>query len=317
MADRPLWMAHVETWRPYTAMYPGLVGAAGAALAGTPHATLIAAWLVPTLVWIAALYFGDHADRELDALTKPHRPLPSGRLSARAALVAGSGCAVTAGVVGLCVNWRSILVVAAGLVGVATYSRVLKARGFAGNANRGVLTAIALVFGAMTVQDWPPAAILPWALVFCAQDAASNLVGALRDVDGDRAGGYATMPVLRGVRVSRLAACGLYALAAVLAIASSTGDRHPDPVLLGGALLLGACAYGCLMLARGPVRRTALLAHEVLVVERVLLAVAVCTVSLEPPVVAALAVPSLVITLVSQHLLRHQHEFGTGRTTSS
>src|SRR6266487_992200 len=67
--------AHMETWRPYTLFYPGLVGLSGAGLA-SDHVSalrLLGSWLVPTLGWIAGLYGGDYFDRTLDAAAKPHR----------------------------------------------------------------------------------------------------------------------------------------------------------------------------------------------------------------------------------------------------
>src|SRR6185437_3897082 len=88
------WRAHLETWRPYTLWYVGLVGLAGAALVAGPHHPwrLLGAWAAPTLGWLGGHYLGDYFDRELDAGSKPHRPIPSGRLAARTALLCGAGC---------------------------------------------------------------------------------------------------------------------------------------------------------------------------------------------------------------------------------
>ncbi|MCP3805524.1 UbiA family prenyltransferase [Allokutzneria sp. A3M-2-11 16] len=315
-------LAHVETWRPYTAMYPGLVGLAGAALAGPSEAPLIfvaVAWLVPTLVWVAALYLGDYFDRDLDAVSKPHRPLPSGRMSPRCAVRTGLGCVVAAVGMGAAANWRTLVVTLIGVAGVVTYSRVFKSRGLAGNVNRGLLTPFALVFGAMAVQDVPPPTILPWALVFVLQDVASNLVGTLRDVEGDREGGYATLPVRRGSRHAAVVAAAAFAGAGLLAL--TTGFLVPGPspngVLLVGAVLLGAAAYTRLLALPELTADAALRTHEVLVVERLLLAAAVCTAGFGLAVTLAVSVPSLTITLASQHLLRRRHDLSPERTAVS
>src|SRR5262245_41247002 len=78
---RTVFAAHVQTWRPYTLPYPGLIGLAGAVLGGERVVFRLAmVWLGVTLGWLGGLYLGDWFDRELDAIAKPQRPIPSGRL---------------------------------------------------------------------------------------------------------------------------------------------------------------------------------------------------------------------------------------------
>ncbi|AGP60772.1 UbiA family prenyltransferase [Streptomyces rapamycinicus] len=253
-APRTALLAHLQTWRPYTLWYPGLVGLAGATLAGAHPTTgqLTVAWAAPTLGWVAGHYLGDYYDRDLDALSKPQRPIPSGRLSPRTAVVTGIGCIVAVAALALWANWRAVAVAAAAMAGIVAYSRVLKGRGLPGNLIRGVLTALTVLFGAMAVQPWPPWRALPFALVFLAHDTASNLVGTLRDVDGDREGGYATVPVRRGLRSATHTAAALY-LAAVAVAFAATGlvprDTAGYLVLLSAAALCGAGAFGLLLRA--------------------------------------------------------------------
>jgi len=93
----------METWRPYTLFYPGLVGLSGAGLA-SDHVSalrLLGSWLVPTLGWIAGLYGGDYFDRTLDAAAKPHRPIPSGRISPRTALASAITCVLVGCAIGV------------------------------------------------------------------------------------------------------------------------------------------------------------------------------------------------------------------------
>ncbi|GLZ29255.1 hypothetical protein Lesp02_14450 [Lentzea sp. NBRC 105346] len=296
-------IAHVETWRPYTATYVGLVGLAGATLAddGAPAWRLLGAWAVPTLGWLAGLYGGDYFDRELDAVAKPHRPIPSGRLPAREALAAMVLCATAGAVLGLLLNWRTLLLVVAALVMGISYNTWFKARGLTGNLVRGGLTAFAFLFGTMTTSTWPPVELFAVAALFWLHDAGTNLVGALRDLDGDRAGGYATLPVRRGVSVSLACAAVLYLL--WLGIAVWT---RMHPLLLGVAAIMGAVALLVVLWAPRPLsRRTALRAHEILVLERVVLACALLNTGLAVP----LAVVALSFTWLTQHFMRHRYEF--------
>lgn len=336
--------AHVETWRPYTLAYPGLVGLTGAALSsGEPGADgavtagrLLVAWAAPTLGWISGHYLGDWFDRALDAIAKPQRPLPSGRLSPRVALACGVGCAAAAAVAAAAVNWRTVLLVAVAMLGIVAYSRLLKGRGLTGNAVRGALTATTVVFGAMTVTDLPPWQVLVFAAVFAAQDTASNLVGTLRDVEGDRSGGCRTVPVRHGVRAAVRTAASLYAAALATAVSGllvATAEPGSALALLLCAAVCGAGAFVPLLRDSGRNTGTdgsggsggtggtgapaapsltperALRAHEFLVAQRLLLAGAVLAAGWTLLPAVAVVLPLLVLSLYAQARMRSRHEF--------
>jgi geranylgeranylglycerol-phosphate geranylgeranyltransferase len=306
---------HVSTWRPYTLWYAGLVGLAGAALATDDHsvARLAAAWLVPTLVWVAAHYLGDYLDRDLDALSKPQRPLPSGRMRPATALGCGIALVVVACGIAVAANYRTVVVLAFGVGGALAYNGLFKARGFSGNVTRGSITGAAFLFGEMMAAPYPPIAPLIFVVVFWAHDAASNLVGTLRDVDGDRAGGYRTFPVQHGLKLGGQVAAGLYAVSIVAAVGGLfvlPGNRPSYVLLLLIAAALGVVAFRMVVLAgAGLTARTALHSHEVLVVERMVLAGAPVAAGLGLPVTLSLLVPTVVLTVFIQRSMRARHEF--------
>ncbi|MBN6041295.1 UbiA family prenyltransferase [Amycolatopsis sp. 195334CR] len=297
----------MQTWRPYTLCYPAMLGLAGAAAAG--DAVSLVPALVPALGWLSGHYLGDYFDRGLDAIGKPHRPIPSGRLSAEAALFGGIACALASALLAAASNWRILPVFVLAMLGIVGYSKVFKKRGASGNVVRGALSALAVVIGAMLVTPLPPWSVLPVALGFLLHDTASNLVGTVRDVDGDRAGGYRSVPVRHGVRHAVRLASGLYGTG-VLFVASaawfvSDASAHLALVLL--AALAGVFAFTPLF--RDSVdRAVALRAHEVLVGERLVLAAAVVAGSTGPALALAVLVPVLVLSLTTQAAMRTRHE---------
>ncbi|WP_305788016.1 UbiA family prenyltransferase [Symbioplanes lichenis] len=308
-------VAHVRTWRPYTLWYAGLVGAAGYVLAADRLVVTRAAvaWAVPTLVWIAAHYLGDYFDRDLDAISKPQRPIPAGLIRPRTAVWCGAVLALAAAATTAAVNYRALLLTVAAVGGAMAYNAFFKARGLAGNLVRGSLTGGALVFGSMMASAWPPAGVVLFVPVFWAHDTASNLVGTLRDVSGDRAGGYATFAVRRGARTAARTATGLYALA--IAVATAGVLTLPDGRVGGLVALLvaaglGGGAFGMLYASGpGPAERLSLRSHEVLVVERMVLAAALLVPGLGGATVLAILAPLLALTLVSQQTMRSRYEF--------
>jgi geranylgeranylglycerol-phosphate geranylgeranyltransferase len=312
-------LAHVETWRPYTTAYPGLLALAGAGVTGR-HSTaahLVLAWAGLTAVWLGAHYLGDYLDRHLDAAAKPHRPIPSGRLSPTSALVSATACFAALVIAGVLFNPRTVPVSLALMAGIGAYSGLLKARGLLGNVGRGALTALGICYGALAVQPWPTVALLPVALAFWCHDVSTNLVGTLRDVDGDRAGGYRTLPVRIGVVGTVRFTMVCYAAAIVLAVTT--------PWILGhvplGFLVLFPTAVGTGALAFGQLARqgaalsavAALRCHMVLSIERILLAGAFAAFVVPLDVIVPLVAVLLTLSTVAQLGMRARHEFGVRR----
>ncbi|MFI9643181.1 UbiA family prenyltransferase [Micromonospora sp. NPDC051925] len=321
----PALRAHVETWRPYTLWYVGLVGLAGAALTGGPHHPwlLVSAWAAPTAGWLGGHYLGDYFDRELDAGSKPHRPIPSGRLRASTALRCGCACFAVLAMLAVLGGWGTTSAALLAAFGIIAYSRWCKARGVAGNLVRGALGAIALLYGALTVglsPDVPStvSVLLASMVAFWSHDTMSNLVGALRDIDGDRAGGYRTLPVRRGAPFAVRTVLALYAVTIAAAVtAGLLAGQHGRTgylVTLLVVVALGAAALTPLVTHRTdmPVL-VALRAHAVLVVERVVLASALVGLGLGVGLQLVLVLPLVGLTWWSQHLMRARHELGTGR----
>jgi 4-hydroxybenzoate polyprenyltransferase/geranylgeranylglycerol-phosphate geranylgeranyltransferase len=314
--------AHLQTWRLYTLWYVGFVGLAGAGLSPGRHEgiRLFAAWAVPTLGWLGGHYLSDYFDRDLDAIAKPHRPIPSGRLPARTALACGVLAMVAVAVLAVLTGWRTSLIAVLAVLAVLAYGLRLKALGIAGNLVRGALGALALLFGAACAPPFGWSVLLPFVAAFWLHDTCSNLVGTLRDVDGDRAGGYRTLPVTHGTATGARVALGLYLLTL---LAAAWGGWGPNTVpagrhgwfLLGlaGVAVLGLAAVLPLLRAGELAARDALRAHELLVLERMCLAAAVIGLGLGALPAVVLLVPALALTWWSQRMLRSWYEFGAGR----
>jgi len=323
-------LAHIQTWRPYTLWYVGLVGLAGAGLAGGPHdlSRFAVAWAAPTVGWIGGHYLGDYFDRGLDAISKPHRPIPSGRLPAGTALGCGCACLAVLGALSVSGGWGTTAVAVLAGAGIIGYGRWLKARGFAGNLVRGGLGALALLYGALSAG--PPApgnpagrALLVFAVAFWMHDAMSNLVGTLRDVAGDRAGGYRTLPVRHGVRPAVRTTLLLYGLALTAAtgggvVLARGGRLGWYLTALAAAAVLGAAAMAPLRSHQDQVPvRLALRAHAVLVLERLVFAGAVLELGVGLTWAALLVAPALGLTWWTQQAMRADHELGPAARAGS
>ena len=312
-------LAHIETWRPYTSFYVGLLALSTSVLwrgqlLPLPLAALIFA--APTLGWLAGLYGCDYFDHDLDKLQKEHRPLPSGRISAREAFLCMMVCMYLGFVASAWLSFLNLLLAGVVMAAAVGYT-IVKAHAFLGNISRGIPGGLTAFFGIVAaaggiIPTQHRAIVLLLPLLFFLHDITTNLVGTIRDVEGDRAGHYITVPVKYGVRRAVQLVIGLTLLWELIAgllpllISLRVGDFY---LMYGVALILAILALT--LLARQPEnRRTALLAHKYFVAERVLLAGALLAGAIGVLQALVIVIPLLALTLWSQLKLRNRHEFG-------
>ncbi len=311
-------LAHLEMTRPYTLFHAGLLAIAGAEIASHGQVAwwrVIIAALTALCGWEAGLYAGDYFDRDLDAISKPTRAIPSGRVSPREArnvmialILLGYAAALTLGMFNL------LLAIATTILGIA-YSQTLKNHALFGNFDRGVLGICAVVFGAAAgpINAWP-ALVLLCIMVFC-HDASTNLVGAMRDKNGDAAAGYRTAPVVYGMGRSAEIACGL-ALVSLLCGGSAlflAAPGAPALLIFSLACLLELLVYLPIGITREKVsRKQALTAHKILVFERLTLLSAFIALYLPLALVLVLYAGTMAATAVTQQLLRDRYEPSAG-----
>src|SRR5437762_3946937 len=211
-------LAHLEMTRPYTLFYAGLQAMAGAEVSSHGQVAVwrvVLAVLVVLCGWEAGLYAGDYFDRELDAQSKPTRAIPSGRVSPREAwnvmiglILIGYALALILGIINL------LIAVGTTALGIA-YSKAFKGQALLGNFDRGLLGMCAVAFGAVASSTITWSLLLPLLLMVLCHDSSTNLVGAMRDREGDGNAGYKTVPVIYGMGRAVDIACALVLMGCV------------------------------------------------------------------------------------------------------
>jgi len=207
--------AYWEILRPFNCMMAAAAAIIGLAIAGglEPLATALI-FLTVFLITGAGNAVNDYYDRDIDAINRPRRPIPSGRVSARAAFyyslaLFAVGC-LCAGLV----NQICLAVAAFNSVLLFLYARNLKATPLAGNISVAFLTGSAFLFGGAVVGTAGLLANrIPFLLSFLVS-MSREIAKDIEDMAGDRAGGARTLPILAGERASAALAAA-FALAAV------------------------------------------------------------------------------------------------------
>ncbi|MCC7272477.1 MAG: UbiA family prenyltransferase [Alphaproteobacteria bacterium] len=225
----------------------------GARLAASPTepVTLVLVAVTVALATAGGNALNDVHDREIDAVNRADRPIPSGAIGVIPATVTAVASLLLA-ILGaaLLSPWcLAICLVNCGLL--AAYARFSKRLGAAKSVIVGGLVGSAVLYGAVRPER---VTLAMTALAACAVLAtvAREIVKDVEDIAGDRAAGARTLPIVIGARRSRRIADAALVLAVAVAfvplLAGIVNDRYLPGVLLGGAVL------GIAMATRDPGR---------------------------------------------------------------
>jgi len=172
-------------------------------------------FLTVFLITGAGNAINDYYDREIDAINRPGRPIPSGRVSVRAAFYYSLGLFAVGCIFAGQVNQICLAVAAFTSLLLFFYARSLKAMPLAGNITVAFLTGSTFLFGGAAAGS---AGLLankvPFLLSFLVS-MSREIAKDIEDMAGDRAGGARTLPILAGERTSTALAAA-FALAAVV-----------------------------------------------------------------------------------------------------
>lgn len=239
--------------RPHNVAAAVLCVAAGYAVAGSGASWPMLLLAAAALVTAAGNVINDYFDYDIDAINKPRRPLPSG--------------AVTRGEA----RWLYILLLIAIAVCIALlplfegawigawaillhwYSSRLKRMYLAGNLLVSAVAASGFVLGAAAAGD-AAAGMLPAGLTFFFV-LGRELVKDVEDIEGDRACGARTVPVVAGRRAALGAASAIFILlAAAFPVPYFTGTYGPLylAVMLAAVLPILGLSAGLSLAQRSP-----------------------------------------------------------------
>ena len=202
---------------------------------------------------------------------------------------------------------------------VFLYGKYAKSRGIFGNIIRGMIIVIAFFFGVVAINQSfveIPFGIVLLSVVFFIHDTNSNLIGAIRDVEGDQKGGYLTFPVKYGTNISLVVSIVLSIIYETLLIISIFVFQFLQYPLRFYALfivspLILIIMYVFLIWSRSTMdHRKALRAHEFMVAERITLASALI-IGMTVSYLLSLSIYIIAIgfSLISQLVLRKRYEY--------
>jgi len=168
------------------------------------------------LVTGAGNAINDYADRELDAINNPKRPIPAGKISPSQALLTGQ-ILFAIGIISAAFTRRLPCVLLAGLNSalLAYYASTLKRKGLIGNLTISYLVGSTFLFGGLAVSGFEIVGVL--ALMAGFSTGGRELIKDIEDIKGDRESDSESFPIRFGRKKAVLLTVILTGVAIALA----------------------------------------------------------------------------------------------------
>jgi geranylgeranylglycerol-phosphate geranylgeranyltransferase len=196
------WKGYIRATRPLNAIVAGIAVLLGYIIAAGTLAPC-AFFLIPVVTFITAAgnVVNDYCDREIDRVNRPDRPIPSGDIVARSALI----YSILLFAAGLCITillGKPLLLVIAAFNSalLVLYAARLKGIALLGNATVAYLASSIFLFGGAALGIPGLLKALPLACIVFLAMLSRELLKDAEDVLGDEAGGARTVPMIIGVK---------------------------------------------------------------------------------------------------------------------
>jgi geranylgeranylglycerol-phosphate geranylgeranyltransferase len=224
------------------------------------------------LITSGGFAWNEYCDRETDVLNLPYRPLPSGILSPRQALLFAAMALTGGEMLAFGLGLKGVVYYTIAALSLLAYTPLVKPLPGVKNVYVAAYCASLLMFGGYLGGNISRT-VAP-ALVAIPCVTAREMLMDIRDIVGDKCFGYCTLPVLLGSRPSRLVAAVLLGLAAALQASLLSGLTRG---YLGEAALLASlvcfAVVASMMAFRSSLSTTSLTAYVRMLMVGILLGV--------------------------------------------
>ena len=196
--------AYLEILRPFNALMGVIAVLLVAIISGNFTIYVPIACVIVFIFTGAGNAINDYVDHKIDAINKPERPIPSGRISLRAAAIYSIALFTISTIMALVIGIIPGIIVILSAILMFLYAYRLKKTCLIGNMSIAFLTGLCFVFAGVVLET----VFLSVLLGFYAflMTMAREIVKDMEDVEGDSAEGASTFPIRYGMRTSSILA---------------------------------------------------------------------------------------------------------------
>jgi geranylgeranylglycerol-phosphate geranylgeranyltransferase len=207
--------------RPINCAMMGFAVMVGAVLANPQFSSIdwlnvVYGFITGFMLTAASMTINDYYDRAIDAINEPARPIPSGSVSAKAALVFASVLSIIGLAFAFVTSDLCFTTAIVSWIILATYVTKGKCTGLPGNFLVSACVAVPFIYGSIAVVNQVQLSVLLFALMAFLSNTGREITKGIVDVKGDRAEGVKTLAVRYGEKNAAVAASLFYVSAVSL-----------------------------------------------------------------------------------------------------
>jgi geranylgeranylglycerol-phosphate geranylgeranyltransferase len=205
--------------RPMNCLVMGFAIVVGAILtgySGLQWQNLVYGAITAFTLTAAAMSVNDYYDFKIDSINEPKRPIPSGAVSLKEALLVTCLLTATGLFFAYIVSIFCLLFAVAAWLIMATYSTIGKRSGLAGNFLVSACVAAPFLYGSLVAVNMIELNVLLFASMAFLSNTGREISKGIVDVQGDRSYNIRTLAVMFGDRRAALAAALFFVLAVCL-----------------------------------------------------------------------------------------------------
>ena len=205
--------AYLEILRPFNALMGVIAVLLVAIIIGNFTIYVPIACLIVFIFTGAGNVINDYVDHNIDAINKPERPIPSGRISLKTAAIYSITLFIISTIMAVIIGPIPGIIVVLSAILMFLYAYRLKKSLLIGNLSIAFLTGLCFVFAGVVLD----AVIISILLGFFAflMTMAREIVKDMEDVEGDSAEGAKTFPIQFGMHASSILAAFFMILASI------------------------------------------------------------------------------------------------------
>lgn len=162
---------------------------------------IILAFTIIILLWFGGIILNDYFDYEVDAITEPDRLITSGKISRSEVLNASICFLLTSFIISIFISIKLSVIVGVVILLIVLYNSALKKRGLIGSFSFGIIEGLSFIIGAFVVGTINVEPIILYLIfvVIIFIHTGVNMIGAVKDIEGDKVTENWTVPTKYGI----------------------------------------------------------------------------------------------------------------------
>ena len=179
--------------------------------------SLIYGFFTGFMLTAASMTINDYYDRHIDATNEPNRPIPSGLIKPRDALIFAAILSMLGFVAAYLTNTSCLVTAIIAWTVFAAYTTVGKKSGLPGNLLVSTCVAIPFIYGMAIVAEVKLNVLLFASMAFLS-NTGREITKGIVDVEGDATANVKTLAVRYGEKKAAIAAASFYVFSILLSL---------------------------------------------------------------------------------------------------